>query len=304
MPRYYRAYGLTIASDFPLPECRAVEESLAYAPDVVVAACAVDGPMPISPDDRLVRPASDKAYLAWSHLGRVSVDHGRSVTVDLLPDFDVDALSFVLLGPVMALLLHQRRYALLHGSAVAAPDGSAIIFLGDNGAGKSTLAAACVRSGLEFLSDDVVAVTGTDGETVRLQPGFGSTKLSRVAIAGLDPLPGTLLPAIPPTAAKLRLRMADPDERPRPIAHICIVWRESLVAPVALGPADRLAALMRYSFLPKLGAGCLTGDRAAGHFRACAALAQQVPVSVVAVPDSLAALPDFARELPARLALA
>ena len=295
--QHYRAYGLTIASDCPLPECMPLPETDPRAPDVTIARGVVDGPMPTAPGDRLVLPADNGFYLAWRQLGRIRVENGARVTVDLLPEFDVAALSLVLLGPVIALLLHQRGRTILHGSAVGARDGSAMLFLGDNGAGKSTLAAACLKAGLEMLADDVIALACPENGPALLQPGFAAAKLSRAAIAALDPLPGTLLPATPPTAAKLRLRLPDPDERPRPIAGIGIVRREGAQAPTSLAPAERLAALMRYSYMPKFGAATFAGPQAAAHFRACAALAGQVPVRIIAVPSSIADLPAFAARL-------
>ncbi len=301
-PTHVRAYGLTIASDFSLPECAPLPVASRRVVDVTIASGVVDGPMPAAPHDRLVRPEQSGFYLAWRQLGRIRVERGARVTVDLLPEFDVAALSLVLLGPVIALLLHQRGRTLFHGSAVGRRDGSAVLFLGDNGAGKSTLAAACLKAGLEILADDVIALAGPDNGPALLQPGFAAAKLSRAALAALDPLPGTLLPAIPPTAAKLRLRLPDFDEQPRPVARICIVRREGAEAPAPHGPAARLAALMRYSYMPKFGAENFAGPQATAHFRACAALAEQVPVTTLAVPASIADLPAFAARLDDLLA--
>jgi hypothetical protein len=54
---------------------------------------------------------------------------------------------------------------LLHASAVQAM-GRAALFSGPSGCGKSTIAAALVAAGLDYLTDDVVAIDGVDGAVV------------------------------------------------------------------------------------------------------------------------------------------
>lgn len=53
--------------------------------------------------------------------------------------------------------------ALIHGAAVTAPSGRAILLPGSGGSGKSTLAASLTRSGYGFLSDDTIALRAPDG---------------------------------------------------------------------------------------------------------------------------------------------
>jgi hypothetical protein len=298
MSALFRAYGLTIASQFPLAECAQAAGALAI--DLTIAGGTLDGPMPPPPAERTVSLTGQSGYLAWSRLGRIRVENGSHVTVDLLPEFDIGALSLVLLGPVMAMVMHQRGHMMLHGSAVALTDDRAMLFLGDNGAGKSTLAAHCLKAGYPVLTDDVIAIGATQDRSHRLQPGFPAIKLSRAAAAALAPLPGALLPPVPPNAAKLRLRFDDFDDRPRPIARICLVRQGKPAEPMTLSPAEALAALMRYSYLPKFGTGILAGSGAARHFAQCSALAEQVPACLLPVPDALDRLPDFVTRLDDR----
>jgi hypothetical protein len=61
-------------------------------------------------------------------------------------------------GAVLALLRHLEGKLSLHASAVAV-EGVAIVCIGDPGAGKSTAVAdLCLRSGAEFLCDDVASL--------------------------------------------------------------------------------------------------------------------------------------------------
>ncbi len=76
--------------------------------------------------------------------------------------------SAEMLGAVFQHLLERlypsaRWLALLHGAAVAAPPGQAILLPGAGGSGKSTLAAYLSRKGYAFLADDMIALTAPEG---------------------------------------------------------------------------------------------------------------------------------------------
>lgn len=53
--------------------------------------------------------------------------------------------------------------ALIHGAAVVAPDGRAILLPGSGGSGKSTLAAWLSQRGYGYLADDMIALRAPDG---------------------------------------------------------------------------------------------------------------------------------------------
>ena len=80
-----------------------------------------------------------------------------------------DAATYFL-GPVLGLLLRFRGVTCLHASAVALGD-SAVAFVGPEGAGKSTLAAVFARGGYAALSDDIVALSESDGGFL-VQPAY------------------------------------------------------------------------------------------------------------------------------------
>ena len=66
---------------------------------------------------------------------------GREIVIDAAPGVEQRLIRLFLLGPALALLLHQRRFLVLHASAVMI-DGAAVAFVAEKGMGKSTLAAA------------------------------------------------------------------------------------------------------------------------------------------------------------------
>lgn len=57
-------------------------------------------------------------------------------------------------------LLERRGLFSLHAACLSARDGDGILLAGPSGAGKSTLALALVRAGMDFLSDDIVFLSG------------------------------------------------------------------------------------------------------------------------------------------------
>lgn len=68
-----------------------------------------------------------------------------------------------------ALLEALRHHGLfyLHAACVISPEGQALVLAGDAGDGKSTMAAALVRAGYDYLSDDAVFLDAR-GEPARL----------------------------------------------------------------------------------------------------------------------------------------
>ena len=102
----------------------------------------------------------------------------------------VDLLRLYLLGPALALLLHQRGFLVLHASAVSL-DGGVVAFLGHSGHGKSTTAATLHARGAAIVADDVVAVDlGAPGGPAAL-PGFPLLKLWPDAVTALGENPRT-----------------------------------------------------------------------------------------------------------------
>lgn len=78
---------------------------------------------------------------------------GVRVEIDDAAGDDVEGL----LAVAARAAIERSPRLLVHAGAVAL-DGQAVLFPGASGAGKSTMAAACVRRGLGYLSDEMVAV--------------------------------------------------------------------------------------------------------------------------------------------------
>jgi len=177
MPHFYKAYGLTISSEIELPE---LEPSAPASVDVLITVGRIDLPKPSPETGTAFRFEPQQQYLAWQTVGAFLITDACRIEVEPAPDVDDALLAFPLLGPVMALLLHQRGLLILHASAIAV-GGKSAVFMGDKGAGKSTTASAMIRAGHRLLTDDVVALDLTAQPMI--VPGFPQLKLAADAAA-------------------------------------------------------------------------------------------------------------------------
>ncbi|MCQ6558448.1 HPr kinase/phosphorylase [Paenibacillus mendelii] len=177
----YRAFGLRISSEIPLPELPvSVDVEERANADIVIEAGVPDrlwvqlesaGSNFARIDNRFLFLIPETAFYC--------IEDGRKITVSPLAGADPEKVRVYLLGPCMDTLLMIRNTLPLHGSAVEI-DGKAYAFLGDSGAGKSTLAAAFVSEGHRLISDDVIAVTlAGDGGMPVVAPSYPQQKLWR-----------------------------------------------------------------------------------------------------------------------------
>lgn len=147
----YSAYGLNVTSDIPLPGFRAQE--LVGAPTVSVCRTKIghgeDWEEENDWGNHLVGFAPDTL--------RFRVKYGETIEYDPDPAADMDFVQAILSGELMAALLRQRGFLVLHAACVGR-EGKAIAFLGDSGWGKSTTAMHFARQGYRLLCDDVLAI--------------------------------------------------------------------------------------------------------------------------------------------------
>ena len=145
---HYRMSALKVASEIALPA--ALSRYDAGTSEVLIRRGSISHTLEATPPRR-------QYLLRVPDVGRFLIKGGQEITFGLDAGVDErDAVVFML-GSAFGILLHQRGNLVLHASAVAVGSG-VVIFCGPSRAGKSTLAAALVRQGYPFITDDVCHV--------------------------------------------------------------------------------------------------------------------------------------------------
>jgi len=181
----YRVHGLTLRSEFPLPELARRAVICPEPVDVSVRAGSLpvtDKAMPTSvPYLDLV---DNSAMFTFEDTGRYSVRDGSEIVVDARPDADPALLRLHIFASIMGMICHQRCLLVLHASAVAFGN-TAVAFTGPPGAGKSTIAAHCLAAGGRLVADDVLVLSFDEKGGVLAHPGMPNVKLWRDALTSL-----------------------------------------------------------------------------------------------------------------------
>lgn len=166
----YTAYGLTLHLPFPCPILPTT--SIDSIPDVIVE----DGPVPY----QLAAPLAEDTHwqaepnrFLWRggrRAGRFLVEGGQHVTLQRNRAAEDELLGFHFLDAVLAAVLRQRGWLVLHANAAVTPTG-AVAISGQSGAGKSTTLAALLAHGCTLLADDITALRLNQADRVEVLPG-------------------------------------------------------------------------------------------------------------------------------------
>jgi hypothetical protein len=165
MTHSYRLGAYKLLSDIELPELMPWEENVEPAD---ILQFRLGQANPANSSRRYVIPGPR----------RVVIEDGARVTVENAAAADLADTRALLMGPVQAILWHQRGLLPLHASAVNVK-GSAIAIAGPSGAGKSTLAAAFAMTGHAVLADDICIV---DPKNMAVLTGQRRLRLWRSAL--------------------------------------------------------------------------------------------------------------------------
>jgi hypothetical protein len=172
----YRAFGLGIKSDFPLPEFMKTNSPLPH-PDVTIVCGDLSGLwVKLSRQGRYYAAYDRFVLFHIREVGLFKVEKGCSIVVSPAPHADPGAVRLYLMGSCLGIILMQRHIFPLHGSALNI-DGQVWAITGESGAGKSTLTAELIRSGYRMLTDDVIAVSFNEQGTPLITPSFPQQKL-------------------------------------------------------------------------------------------------------------------------------
>jgi hypothetical protein len=280
----YSVYGLTVASDVELPELTGGSG----VPDIVISQFPGESQPPDLAGTYAFHGGADDVTLEFPQTATITVHAGREIVVRPRPGVDTRTVRAVLLGPALAVLLHQRGVLALHASSVLHPRG-VVGFLGGSGWGKSTMAGGLERRGCGLVADDITAVQPAPA-TIDVLPSFPQLKLwpEAAEALGLDPV---TLPRVVAAEEKRARRVPGrlPEGRLQ-LASLYVLADGEHVRVEPLAPREALIELVRHSFcarrLAELGA--------TRHFLQCGEVARRVPVRRLVRPRNLALLDTVA----------
>ena len=171
--KLYKAFGLVIQSDLPIPSLQTLE---AGTPDVRIVPAKLQGVV----DTQGPRTGERSNIILTLSDTLFRVTNGNLIEADVAEGDTEGNAAMYLMGSCMGAILVQRGFMLLHGSCVT--DGKrSILITGDSGAGKSTLAAEFLKRGWKLLTDDVTCVFDRDGVPM-VQSSYPSQKLWQDAL--------------------------------------------------------------------------------------------------------------------------
>jgi hypothetical protein len=268
----YRAYGLGVHSEFALPEMTEMPSS----GDVRVGRASFDRTQPEGAyRGQTFWALGDVTCIEIDEVGAFLVREGREILVDPDKAAEESALRLQILGPCLAVILHQRGFLMLHASVVAI-EGGAVGFLGGPHWGKSTTAAAFHARGHSLIADDVLAIDPHGEGSPLVQPGFPQMKLWPDAADSL----GEALEALPRLHPKLDKRAHRIQERFQegsvPLKRLYVLDRGDRHAILPLSLQEGLVELIRHSYTVRLLEATGTRER---HFHQCSGLVKKVPVN-------------------------
>lgn len=295
--RRYAVYGLTLASDIPLPSLVEVEEGTAaialarQSPAFVRARVPV---VPEGPEDWIRHAVLDdgsvyvRVEAAFEAI--VAADGRRADCVRLEGDsrvFEAQLLNFVL---STALTLQGEEP--LHATVLDL-GASAVALLGPSGAGKSTLAACLIAGGADLVTDDMLRLVFEDGRALA-HPGPYRLKLfeepARRLLAG-----AALFGAFDRLGEKrlVRPRMASPPMRPHPLS--ALFWLGDMPTSERLeGGRLEGTALARALIASAMNTRYLTPERLARQLRFAERVGRELPMFRLAYPRRFELLDEVA----------
>jgi hypothetical protein len=217
----YSAFGLSVASDWPIPGL--LRHPDPSPPDMCVRLEPRPGSFDVAREKLYYRSSDDDAgaptLQVWNTPGYYRLEYadgtqfildtdGRRVRVIVAAGSTPEDAATYLLGPVIGFAMRLRGTTCLHAAVVAIGD-DAIAIAGPAGAGKSTIAACFSAMGHAVLSDDVAALTRRDG-SIHVEPAYPQLRLWPDSVAMLYGAPDAL-PPLTPTWDKRGLCLSQPD---------------------------------------------------------------------------------------------
>ena len=281
----YTSFGLNISSDILLNELMEGESNS----DVCIRFEKFKSEKPAEAQGgKYFWVMNNTICRSYRGVGSFLIKDGQEILINSLPGTDERIIRVYLLGNILGLILVQRGFLALHGSAISV-DNSSVAFLGRSGCGKSTMAAALSKD-YSLVTDDIVAIDVKEKPFV--YPGFPQLKLWPDAVASLG-YNANELPKISPDEEKRAARLKDHFSRkPLPLEKIYILEEGETISVEQFGKKDALLELVRNTY-PILA--LTSGVNISQHFLQCTRVVMDVPICRLTRPRDFSRLPDVVR---------
>jgi hypothetical protein len=297
---FYSAYGLNIQAELYLPELVSIAPT---TPDLTIQFGKVDrAPMKNFYEGMDLYTTPEFAAFFWEEVGAISIRSGCEVIIDPYPGVEERLLRLPLLGIAFSVVLHQRGFFELHGSAIEI-DGNAAVFMAGKGWGKSTLAAMLYSRGHHLITDDLIAIQFDESGQPFVIPAFPQLKLLPEAAAfALGDDPDTLPRLAAGYEKRARLGIDRFSQKPIPLKGIYQLDKGKTIALKPLNPQEATVQIIANSFIARCASPLLEGDAKIKHFQDCMRLIKQVSIYRLERPQDLSLVPAIAQLVEQNLA--
>jgi hypothetical protein len=172
----YKAFGLEILSDIPLPELlKSTAQDKQVDIYIKIDTLTDIWSKLVTEKGKFVVKQGLVMFLI-PNTAVFCIKDGTHIIISPMEGAELDKIRLYILGTCMGVILLQRKILPLHGSAVNI-NGKAFGFIGHSGVGKSTLASAFISKGFQLLSDDVIAVDISKDNIPFVMPSYPQQKL-------------------------------------------------------------------------------------------------------------------------------
>ncbi len=216
--------------------------------------------------------SSGEAHLSWGNIAELIVRNGNEIIVEPVYKAQEQLLINFILGPALGILLYQRGFLVLHGSAVS-KNGYAIAFLGYKGSGKSTIAAFLHSIGFSFITDDVLLIE--IDKRISVRPGIPQIKLWPDAVENIGEDPETL-PRICEQTDKRILKIKNSFlNKSLPLEKIYIIERGDRQIVESMKNTTAFIELIRHSYAQRFLINKISNPE---HFKQCFFVTNTIPM--------------------------
>jgi len=279
---FYQLYGLSVQSDLSLslPELPILEKSV----DLKILSAKIDIPTDIifeqSFDNIKIVKTLDSTYLFWKNTILCKIIQGKEIVINDLARMEKNFLKSLILGPVFAILLHQRGCLVLHANAVNM-NGNAIILLGSMGKGKSTTSLALHKSGYKIMSDDIVSIQFSNSVPM-VFPGSPTMKLSSEVVDNLLTNHKSL-PKVYSNPSKRVYNFSESFlENPIPLKVIYLIEDGTETSIGEIKPKEEIISMIKSTY----SLGLFDKNELAENLKQCSEILNEVPLKLLNIKRS------------------